>query len=62
MPALPRSFRLPSDASGFQGLVLLVAACLMVPAAHVMFLVVSLPLDLWRALLSVPARLDALRK
>ncbi len=62
MPALPRSFRLPSDASGFQGLVLLVAACLMVPAAHVMFLAVSLPLDLWRALLSVPARLDALRK
>lgn len=59
---LPRGFRIPSDALGFQGIGVVLTACLMVPLAHLMFLAVSLPLDLWRALLSVPTRLDALRK
>jgi hypothetical protein len=52
---LPRNFR-------FQGIGLVIAACLIVPVAHLLFLAVSLPLDLWRALLSVPAKLDALKK
>ncbi len=59
---LPRGFRVSSDSLGLQGIGLVIAACLMVPFAHLLFLAVSLPLDLWRALLSVPAKLDALKK
>lgn len=59
---LPRGFLSPRADAGYQGIGLVITACLMVPLAHLLFLALSLPLDIWRALLALPAKLDALRK
>ena len=47
---------------GFAGAGAVLAASLLPMASYFLFLLVSLPLELWRAILSLPGKLDALRR
>jgi hypothetical protein len=47
---------------GFAGLGAVIFACLLPLVAHLLFILVSLPLDLWRSILTVPEKLDALKR
>jgi hypothetical protein len=47
---------------GFAGMGAVIFACLLPLVAHLLFILVSLPLDLWRSILTVPEKLDALKR
>jgi hypothetical protein len=47
---------------GFGGVALVVTACLLPLLGYAGYLLCSLPLDLWRALLSLPRKVDALKR
>ena len=47
---------------GFRGLGLIILSCLLPFLGYVAFILASLPLDLWRALLAVLGKLDALKR
>lgn len=47
---------------GFRGLGLLITACLLPLLAHLAYIVASWPLSLWRSLISVSGKLDALKR
>lgn len=59
---VPLPPNLGDTGAGFSGLGAIVFACLLPLLAHLLFIAVSLPLDLWRALLTVPEKLDALKR
>lgn len=59
---LPRVLRGADGIGGMRGLSMIVTGCLIPLVAHLFFIVLSLPLDLWRAVLAVPGKLDSLRK
>ena len=59
---LPLPTTLLRSSASFGGVGVVILACLLPVLVHVLFLLVSLPLDLWRALLAVPAKLDALKR
>lgn len=59
---LPRALRGSDGIGGMPGLTMIVSGCLIPVFAHLAFIALSLPLDLWRAVLAVPGKLDALRK
>jgi hypothetical protein len=46
----------------FVGIVAAIGACLFPLIGYAVYIACSLPLDLWRALLGVPAKLDALKR
>ena len=48
--------------TGFSGLALVGSACLVPLLAYGLFLVLHIVLDIWRSILSVPAKLDALKR
>lgn len=50
------------DSAGFTGASAVLAGCLLPIAAYFAYLVASLPLEIWRAVLSLPGKLDALRR
>lgn len=49
-------------AGGFAGVGLVITACLLPLFGYAGYLLCSLPLDLWRALLSLPGKVDALKR
>lgn len=57
---LPRPLR--SIGSGFDGLSLLLSACLLPLYAHLAYIVASWPLGLWRSMIIMPSKLDALKR
>lgn len=59
---LPRALRGADGIGGMQGLTMIISGCLIPLAAHLVFITLSLPLDLWRAVLALPGKFDALRK
>ena len=58
---LPLPAKVDGSAGGFGGMSMIILACLLPFLAHLFFITVSLPLELWRAILTVPAKLDALK-
>ena len=63
MSPIPVPFRLlAGSGEDFAGITLVVSACLLPLFGYVGYILFSLPLDLWRALLSVPGKLDALKR
>jgi hypothetical protein len=59
MVPMPRNLGI---GAGFAGLGAVIFACLLPLLAHLLFIVVSLPLDLWGSILTVPEKLDALKR
>lgn len=49
-------------AGGFAGVGLVITACLLPLFGYAGYILCSLPLDLWRALLSLPGKVDALKR
>lgn len=61
-PKLPLPVDPSGPGGGFGAIAALIFACLVPLFAHLLFILASLPLDLWRAILTVPAKLDALKR
>jgi len=58
LPTVP----VPGLSGGLSGLGIVFTATLLPIISYFMFMLASLPLELWRAILSLPAKLDALKK
>lgn len=57
---LPRALR--QAGAGFDGLTMLLFACLLPLFAHLAYIVASWPLGFWRSMIIMPAKLDALKR